>query len=560
MARPLDPTLLRTVASARSAVVATALLVLAQTAAVVAGALLLASTLGRLVDGSADLAAVTPQICWFGVTVAIRVALTTATEWRAHRGATRVVAELRELTLRHVAALGPRWRESHRTDVTTLLTRGLDALEPYLVRYLPQLLQTAILTPAILVVIATQDLLAAATIALALPLIPIFMWLIGVATQSATERRLAAQQRLDARVLDLVAGLATLRCFGRARGTVTQVRELAEAERRGTMSTLRIAFLSGAALELLATLSVAMVAVGVGLRLVTGDLALVTGLAVLILAPEVLTPLRLVGTHFHASADGVAAVSRCLTILDEPLPVAGTEPLGDVEEAVWDDVTVLAPGRGGPAPAGLSGSVGRGRVTVLQGPSGTGKTTAALVLLGLLAPDSGAVRLRAGSGWHDLAGIDPRAWHRQIAWVPQHPVIEPGTLREIVGAAGQDGERDALDETATLTGFAEVVATQPHGWDTAVGGQGRGLSAGQRQRLALTRALASPARFLVLDEPTAHLDSASTAQIARVVRQAAARGVGVLVLTHSVDLVDLADVVLDVGAGSDVRAGAEVEA
>lgn len=547
MSKPLDPVLLRTVGSARSAVIATALLVVATTAALVVGALALARALGGLVSGTATWDEVIPLVGVFALTVVVRVALTSATEWRAHRGATRVIAELRELTLRHVAALGPRWLGRHRAEVTTLVTRGLDDLEPYLVRYLPQLLQTAILTPAILVVMASQDLLAAATIALTIPLIPVFMWLIGVATQRTTEKRLAAQQRLNARVLDLVAGLATLRSLGRARGTVGQVRELAEAERRGTMGTLRVAFLSGAVLELLATLSVAMVAVGVGLRLVDGEIALTTGLAVLILAPEVLAPLRMVGTHFHASADGVAAVERCLEILREPAPTSGTHPIGPVEEVVWDHVSVTGPGRTRPTPEDLCGRVRRGAVTVLQGVSGSGKTTASLALLGLLAPDSGAVRLRAGGHWHDLAEVDLPQWRAQLAWVPQHPVLEPGTLREVVGAL--DVSPAELNRAARLSGFDVVVETLPQGWDTLVGGRGRGLSAGQRQRLALTRTLLHPTAFLVLDEPTAHLDSASTAQIARLVREAAARGVGVLVLTHAAELVEQADEVVHIGTG-----------
>ncbi len=544
MARPLDPRLLRAVSSARSAVVTTAVGVVAQTAAVVIGALLLADALDRLVTGDAGWSDVVGQVVGFGVAALVRALLAGLTERRAHRGATRVIADLRERVLAHAVALGPRWVEANRTEVTTLVTRGLDALEPYLVRYLPQLLQTAILTPALLVVMATQDVLAAVTLALLLPLIPLFMWLIGLATQRTARRRLAAQQRLNARVLDLVAGLPTLRAFGRAGGTVARVRELADAERRGTMSTLRIAFLSGAVLEMLATLSVAVIAVEVGLRLVTGDLHLVVGLTALILAPEVLAPLRHVGTHFHASADGVAAVERCLAILDEEPAAAGRGAIGAVDEIVWDDVSVIAPGRSVPTPSGLSGSVRPGEITVLAGPSGSGKTTAILTLLGLLPPTTGRVRLRAGERWHDLADVDVASWRAQVAWVPQRPVLEPGTLLDVLGSPTPAD----LERAARASGFDAVVATLPDGWRTRVGGQARGLSAGQRQRLALTRALLDGLPYLVLDEPTAHLDAASTQLLVGTLRSLAASGCAVLVLTHAPALVAAADRVIRLDA------------
>lgn len=521
----------------------TAVLVVAQTVALAWGALLLGPALAGLVTGRLGWVDVAPAVVGIGAAFGARAALVAATEWRAHRAATRVVAELRTRVLAHTAALGPRWLATAGADTATLLTRGLDALEPYVVRFLPQLLQTAILTPALLVVVATQDLLAAVTLAVALPLIPVFMWLIGVATQRTAERRLAAQQRLASRLLDLVAGLPTLRALGRARGTVARVHDLAEGERRGTMATLRIAFLSGAVLEAAATLTVALVAVGVGLRLVTGDLDLAVGLTVLVLAPEVLAPLRGVGTQFHASADGVAAVERAMAVLDEPLPRAGTAAPGDVVEIRLDGVGVDAGERGYRAPDDLTLSVRAGRVTVLRGPSGSGKTTAALVLLGLQSPDGGTVRLRTAQGWRDLADVDPVAWHRLLAWVPQAPVLEPGTVAE---ALGSDPSHPGVAAASALTGLDAVVADLPQGWGTGLGTGGRGMSAGQRQRLVLTRGVASvDARFLVLDEPTAHLDSASLHQVRATVRAATAVGRGVLLISHSPELVDLADDVVD---------------
>lgn len=562
MSKPLDPALLKEVASARGAVITTALLVIAQTSAVVAAALVLAPALAGLVQGTAALDDVVGHVLAFGAIFAVRALLATITEWRAHRAATRVIADLRERVLAHSAALGPRWLADHGTATATLVTRGLDNLEPYLVRYLPQLLQTAILTPAIVVVIALQDLLSAVTLLLLMPLIPVFMWLIGIATQASARRRLAAQQRLSSSVLDLVAGLPTLRAFGRGAGTTARVAELADAERRGTMATLRIAFLSGGALELLATLSVASVAVGIGLRLVTGDLSLTVGLAVLILAPEVLLPLRQVGLHFHASADGVAAVEEALGILAEEPPAAGSAQIGPVREVRWENVTVHAGERRYPAPEDLTGRILPGRLTVLRGASGSGKSTAVLAMLGLIEPDFGRVVLRtdpprdgqAGPlpcAWHDLRDVDLASWHRQVAWVPQRPIIEPGTVAEAVG--GSAPERHAA---ALLTGFDDVVRALPQGWSTPIGTGGHGLSAGQRQRLALTRTLIEPAPWAVLDEPTAHLDSATTEHVAAVLEALRARQVGMLVLTHDPEIVGRADEVLSTSGPQTPAVGA----
>lgn len=535
----------------------------------VASALLVAAALAPVVDRTADWPDVAPAVGWLAVVLAARVVVTAAQERYAHRAATRAVAELREQVLTHAARLGPRWLAASGGETGTLLTRGLDALEPYFVRYLPQLLLAVTVTPGALVVVLGLDWIAALTIVVTLPLVPVFMWLIGQVTAGYADRRLAAMTRLGHQVLDLLAGIPTLQALGRQRGPADRVRDLGDAHRRATMGTLRVAFLSGMVLELLTTLSVALVAVGVGLRLVHGGLDLQTGLAVLVLAPEVYLPLRQVGAQFHASADGVAAAERAFAILGQPVPVAGTRPAPDLRTTAvrWSGVGVVAPDRHRLAPAGLDAVVRPGRVLALAGPNGAGKSTAVLALLGLLVPDRGRVAFEtvpdagtpgavdvdpadlADVDLADLADVDLAGWWAQISWVPQRPVQEPGTLRDAVDPSGV-ARADRLERAARLTGLDAVVADLPQGWTTPLGQGGTGLSLGQRQRVALTRALLEPTPLVVLDEPTAHLDAAAEAQVVDAVRQLRTEGRAVVLVAHRPALLAVADEVVEVVSAS----------
>lgn len=345
------------------------------------------------------------------------------------------------------------------------------------------------------------------------------------------------------------------------------------------MGTLRVAFLSGMVLELLTTLSVAVVAVGIGLRLVEGQLDLFTGLAVLIMAPEVYLPLRQVGLHFHASTDGIAAADAAFEILEEPLPMgarvevagsgAGAEEAGATVPAMFADnarlelvdVCVRAPGRDVLAPAHLTATIPAGRITVFAGPNGAGKTTTVLTLLGLLTPDAGQLALVTPDGTrHDLSALDRTQWHAQITWVPQRPVLPPGTVTELVlggdlvldddGAEHDDGAWHAAKRAAGLTGLDEVIAGLPAGWNTRIGQGGYGLSVGQRQRLALTRALVSNRPIVILDEPTAHLDSASEDQIHAALRELRDQGRTVILIAHRPGLLELADSVVQIRSES----------
>ncbi|MGC5168856.1 thiol reductant ABC exporter subunit CydD [Luteimicrobium sp. DT211] len=569
--RPLDPRLLRHARSARGYLALTTALGVVAGALVVAQAVLIGETLGRAVHDGARLDALAPRLAWLVAVVAARAAVSWCQERFAVRAAASTVAELREALVGHATALGPRWRGSARgVRLTTLATTGLDALEPYFVRYVPQLLLTAVVTPLLVVVVLGLDWVSGLVVIVTLPLVPLFMVLVGRLTQGVSERRLASLQRLGAQLLDLVAGLPTLRAFGRAEGPRERVRALGDANRRATTGTLRVAFLSGMVLELLTTLSVAIVAVSIGLRLVDGRMDLVTGLTVLVLAPEVYLPLRQVGAQFHASADGIAAAGAAFEVLEEPLPARGAATVDLARDRlVLDEVGVEAPGRGVLAPAGLSLSVGPGEAVALVGANGAGKSTAVQVLLGLVPPARGrAVVVRAGSPAEplDVSALDPAAFWAQVAWVPQRPRLAPGSLRDaVLGAASGPADDARLARAARLAALDEVLAALPAGWDTSIGRDGLGLSVGQRQRVALAAALVSRRPLVVLDEPTAHLDDASEAAVVRTVRALRDEGRAVLVVAHRPALVEACDRAVEVRSApvsrrADADAGAGVAA
>ena len=454
------------------------------------------------------------------------------------RGATAAIAELNQRILVTVTALPPRQLAAVRADVALLTTRGLDGLRPYFTRFLPAVILAALLTPAATVVMACYDLQSAVVVVIALPLVPLFMILIGLVTRDRSAAALRAMTTLQSRSLDLIAGIPTLRALGRADGPADRIAELGSVQRRSTMATLRIAFMSALVLELLATLGVALVAVSVGLRLVFGDLALSTALTALLLAPEVFWPLRRVGTEFHAAQDGQAAAAKAMDLLDV---VAAPNPGRMIASATSIRLEAVGvAGRDGSAPRDLTVDVAPGSVTVLTGPNGSGKSTALEVMLGLTPPTSG----RALIGGVDAAELDPRSWWREVAWLPQRPVMVPGTVRANLELFGQLPD---IETACRATGFDEVLATLPDGLDTVIGRDGTGLSLGQRQRLALARVLGSPKPVLLLDEPTAHLDVALESRVLRTIVERARAGAAVVVVGHRQSVVAIGDRVIRLG-------------
>ncbi len=542
--KPLDPRLLTHAKDARSYII---LLVVAGTlsaALVLAQCYLVSAAASPVIDGRDTLADIVPLVAALAAVFAARVAVAYAIEAFGHRAALRTIRDLRAKILRHAGDAGDRWlSQGNAASTVTLVTEALDSLEPYFVKYLPQLFLVSTVTPLALAVIFFTDWLSAIAIVICLPLIPVFMILVGKQTAEYSAKRIASMQNLGEQLLDLLAGLATLKGLGREQGPRTRVSLLGDDFAAKTMQTLRVAFLSGAVLEFLATLSTALVAVEVGLRMVAGHLGLFEGLLIIMLTPEAFRPLREVGSQFHASSDGVAAAEQAFAILDVPIPAAsGTAAAPSLAlcPIVLEDVCVEAPGRATIAPAHLDATIAPGKVTVLRGKTGAGKTTTVSVLLKLLEPSSGQVLV----GGARLADIDRESLWKQVTWVPQRPTIVPGTVLENIGVA----RGPQLERAAALTGFDAVVAALPHGWDTRIGQGGTGLSVGQRQRLALTRAVADPKPLIMLDEPSAHLDAMSEQAVSATVRELRATGHTVVIVAHRTAILRVADTIVDVRA------------
>ncbi|WP_030857158.1 thiol reductant ABC exporter subunit CydD [Streptomyces sp. NRRL S-37] len=534
--KPIDPRLLRYARATRGFLVAVVGLGAMGAVLVIAQAMLIAEVVvGAFRDGrsAADLG--TPLLLLVVVALG-RGLVGWLTELAAHRASAVVKSELRGRLLERATALGPGWLDGQRTgSLVALATRGVDALDGYFSRYLPQLGLAVVVPVAVLARIVTEEWVSAAIIVGTLPLIPVFMVLIGWATQSRMDRQWLVLSRLSGHFLDVVAGLPTLKVFGRAKAQAESIRRITDEYRRATMRTLRIAFISSFTLELLATLSVALVAVTIGMRLVHGELDLYTGLIVLILAPEAYLPLRQVGAQYHAAAEGLGAAEDIFSVLETPVPAPGTAavPTGAL---AFEDVTVRHPGRSTDAVTDVSFTVAPGETVALVGPSGAGKSTLLSVLLGFVRPTGGRVRI----GGADLAGLDLAEWHARVAWVPQRPHLYAGTITENVRLARPDADDDAVRRALRDAGALEFVDALPDGAETVLGEDGTGLSAGQRQRLALARAFLADRPVLLLDEPTASLDGATEADVVAAVRRLAA-GRTVLLVVHRPALLAVAD-------------------
>ncbi|TQN30677.1 ATP-binding cassette subfamily C protein CydD [Haloactinospora alba] len=562
--KPLDPRLLRAARAVRTHLVVTVLSGLGATGLILAQAWLLAHTIAAATRGSG-----TSELSWAitavaGVAVA-RALLSYGAEAAALRSAASAKSQLRRMLVSHVTGVpasgtrpvghtrgtGRVWLAGRADDtgdghtsrpgeLVTLATRGLDALDEYFARYLPQLVLSALVPLAVLVVVASADWISAAVIAVTLPLIPIFMALVGMHTQNRTQRQWRLLNRLGGHFLDVVEGLPTLAIFRRARVQAGIIRRITDEHRRTTMSTLRVAFLSAFVLELLSTLAVALVAVEIGIRLMYGQLDYETALLVLILAPEAYLPLREVGARFHASMEGVAAAEQVFGVLEEApddsgaraeaapvtdggspaLPGGGRAPV----RVRLSGVGLTYPGRSSPVLHNVDLDVEPGRSLLVAGPSGAGKSSLLSLLLGVTTPGSGAIHVRGGPAshhpdgrdgteWTALDRVPVEEWRAHIAWVPQDPYLFDDTVAGNIRLGAPDAPMERVREAAGMAEADAFVRELPQGYETRLGERGARLSSGQRQRIALARAFLRDAPLVLLDEPTAHLDPENAAAV-----------------------------------------------
>lgn len=552
--RPLDPRLLRYARASRPFFIAITAIGLAQTAVIVAFAWLLTRAIVGAIDGmdSGEFAVLLAALA--AVAVA-RSLLLWAREAVAARAAARVQSQLRAGLMEAIDVLGPGWlARANTAQLAVTAGRGLEALDAYFGRYLPQLVQTMIATPLLIAVMWWQDWISGLTVLVTIPLIPIFMILIGWVTRAVQNAQWNTLRHLAARFSDTVQGLSTLIVFGRQHRAVASIRRVTETYRAETMRVLRVSFISGFALEFLASISVAIVAVSIGFRLLDGSLLLMVGLFVLLLAPEAYLPLRQVGVQFHAAAEGVAATTELFVVLD----AARERAAASFGSPVSRGTASGAAGSGGTASGERSRTGGElllhdvgvhrddlilppvslalapGRIVLVEGPSGSGKSSLLAALRGAAGFDGAA-----SVDGVDIAGFAPSDW---LAWAGQQPGLIAGTIADNV-ALGDPSPDAGLIRHALDGACADDLSP-----DLELGVQGAGLSGGQAQRVAVARALyryaRGHARVIALDEPSAALDAGTEARLWRSLRAQADAGAAILLVSHRTSARSIADDVI----------------
>ncbi len=505
-----------------------------------------------------------PTLLGLTAAVLLRMAFQATAEISGRNAGRTAVAVLREravgAALRRAAerADGPR-----SGAVAAQWVHGADAVASYAGRYLPATVIAGVAPVMVITTVAFVDPLSAGLLAFATPIVVLFLVLVGFRAQDAAEQRHAGLALLGGHLLDVLRGLPTLRAFGRERVQADQVQKAGDHYRVGTMATLREAFLSAFVLEFVAMLGVALVAVACGIRLAQGQMEFGPAIAALVLAPEVFLPLRRLGNEFHASADAEPLLREladaATAARDDDRVASGPRGAGcsdrsdadpRTDDLTLDRVAVRHPGRRRATFDALDLRFAAGETTALVGPSGSGKTTILRLLLGLQTTADGAVRC----GDRDLGTVDSRTWHAGVVWIPQHPALLPDTLGANV-RFGRQADDDAVCEALDAVGLGALMRALPRGLQTPLGDVDLPLSAGERRRLAIARALLRDPKLVVVDEPTANLDGVTAESIVTVLEQLVA-GRTAVIATHDPLPLRLADRVIDLGEVLDLDATA----
>jgi ATP-binding cassette, subfamily C, bacterial CydD len=547
--RVLDQRLVRRARGVRHLLALDAVLGTLSAGLVLVQAVLIAKIVASAFSG-AGLGDVSHDLVLLALAFAGRGVLTWGFEVAGRRAASSVLSDLRlELVERRLRRQPLALDGAEAGEVAATAVQGVDGLEAYFARYLPQVVLALVVPVAVLGLVVVIDPISAGLMLLTLPLVPVFMWLIGRYTEERTRERWLALRLLSTHFLDVVRGLPTLRAFNRGQAQAEVLDRIGEQYRKTTIGTLRVGFLSGAVLELAATLGVALVAVTAGVRLVDGNLGFQAALTVLVLAPELYLPMRQLAAQFHASADGLAVAERMLELIDEPVAASGGKLVAPspLDAPIrFESVSFVYPSRAGLVLDGLDLELYPDETVALVGPSGSGKSTVASLLLRFLDPIHGRVSV----GGVDLAHCRADLWREQVAWVPQKPTIFRGTIADNIRLGDPGATLRAVRDAAVLAGADRFVQALPFAYETFVGDGGRPLSAGESRRIAMARAFVRNAPLVILDEPTADLDRTSAAVVAEAVERLRT-GRMVLLIAHRPELVEHADrvVLLEDGRG-----------
>jgi ATP-binding cassette subfamily C protein CydCD len=501
---------------------------------------------------------ISPWLRLMLIMIAGRALFTWVNEVSANAVAVRIKTDLRQRLFDHILRLGPAYTRGQRTgELTTAAVEGIEALDAYYSQYLPQLVVTALIPISILIVVFPIDLLSGLVMLITAPLIPFFMIMIGKGAEIVTKRQYQTLSRLSAHFLDSLQGLTTLKLFGHSKAHARNIETVSNQFRDTTLSVLRITFLSALALELLATISTAVIAVEIGFRLLYARMEFLPAFFILVLAPEFYLPLRNLGARFHAGMAGTSAARRIYEILDTPVPekrseADGTKPVEEITSIHLEDVSYTYPGQSAPALKNINLQIKAGQHIALIGPSGAGKTTLANLVLGFIQPTSGKITINGDLSLSDCYLPD------HIAWVPQRPHLFHDTIAENIRLGKPDATQEEIRDAAKAAHLHEAIEEMPDGYETVIGEEGARLSGGQAQRLALARAFLKNAPILILDEPTSSLDPETETLLEASTRRLM-QGRTVLTIAHRLNTIFRADQIIVLEDGQIVEAGTHQE-